>query len=270
MEAQRYPEDFDGIVAGAPAANWSGRALQSLWVAQAVQRTTASYIPPAKYPRDPQGRAGGVRRAGRRRGWHPRRSDARASSIRRVLQCQGADAPSCLTAAQVETARKIYENHGAYPGLAPGSELGWATYGGAEAVRDRRRSLQVRRLRRPGVGLPHAGLQRRSRKRYRRSRHDERAQSRPEPFFARGGKLIQYHGWSDPQIPPMHSVDYYESVVEAMGEGGAIRTACSWFRGCSIAAAGRGRTSSTRWRRWSDGGRQGTAPGPDRRRARHE
>ena len=50
MEAQRYPEDYDGIVAGAPAANWSGRALQSLWVAQAVHRDDASFIPPAKYP----------------------------------------------------------------------------------------------------------------------------------------------------------------------------------------------------------------------------
>jgi len=36
-------------------------------------------------------------------------------------------------------------------------------------------------------------------------------------FFARGGKLIQYHGWSDPQIPPMHSVNYYESVLEKLG-----------------------------------------------------
>jgi feruloyl esterase len=36
-------------------------------------------------------------------------------------------------------------------------------------------------------------------------------------FFAHGGKLIQYHGWSDPQIPPMHSVKYYNSVVDAMG-----------------------------------------------------
>ena len=51
MEAQRYPEDFDGIVAGAPAANWTGRAAQSLWVAQAVHKDDASYIPPEKYPR---------------------------------------------------------------------------------------------------------------------------------------------------------------------------------------------------------------------------
>ena len=50
MEAQRYPDDFDGIVAGAPAANWTGRALASLWVAQAVHKDEASYIPPAKYP----------------------------------------------------------------------------------------------------------------------------------------------------------------------------------------------------------------------------
>jgi len=38
------------------------------------------------------------------------------------------------------------------------------------------------------------------------------------PFFARGGKLIQYHGWADPQIPPLHSVDYYRHVVEMVGK----------------------------------------------------
>ena len=37
------------------------------------------------------------------------------------------------------------------------------------------------------------------------------------PFERRGGKLLQYHGWSDPQIPAMHSVNYYNSVVEKMG-----------------------------------------------------
>ena len=50
MAAQRYPADFDGIVAGAPAANWTGRALQSLWVAQAVHKDEASFIPPSKFP----------------------------------------------------------------------------------------------------------------------------------------------------------------------------------------------------------------------------
>ena len=37
-----------------------------------------------------------------------------------------------------------------------------------------------------------------------------------QPFVARGGKLIQYHGWSDPQISPGNSVDYYERAVAAL------------------------------------------------------
>jgi len=47
MEAQRFPSDFDGIIAGSPAANWTGRALSSLWVGQAVHKDEASYIPRA-------------------------------------------------------------------------------------------------------------------------------------------------------------------------------------------------------------------------------
>jgi feruloyl esterase len=49
------------------------------------------------------------------------------------------------------------------------------------------------------------------------------------PFFEHGGKLIQYHGWSDPQIPPMHSVNYYNSVLEAMGGKTAVESAYRLF-----------------------------------------
>ena len=38
-----------------------------------------------------------------------------------------------------------------------------------------------------------------------------------KPFFARGGKLIQYHGWSDGQISPGNSVNYYRSVTALLG-----------------------------------------------------
>jgi feruloyl esterase len=38
-----------------------------------------------------------------------------------------------------------------------------------------------------------------------------------KPFFARGGKLIQYHGWADQQIPSGSSVDYYQTVLDTMG-----------------------------------------------------
>jgi feruloyl esterase len=38
-----------------------------------------------------------------------------------------------------------------------------------------------------------------------------------KPYFDRGGKIIQYHGWTDPQISPGNSVTYYNSVVKALG-----------------------------------------------------
>jgi feruloyl esterase len=213
MEAQRYPEDYDGIVAGAPAANWSGRALQSLWVAQAAHRNDSSFIPPAKYPAihnavlaacdSLDGVEDGVLEDPTRCRFDPA-----------VLRCQAADGPSCLTAAQVETARKIYENHGAYPGLAPGSELGWATYGGLKpfAIGDdyfkyvvfRNATWDYRTLDFNDVA-------------WYRNRTVDALDTDLKPYFARGGKLIQYHGWSDPQIPPLHSVDYYRSVMAAMG-----------------------------------------------------
>jgi feruloyl esterase len=214
MEAQRYPEDYDGIVAGAPALDWSGRAIQSIWVAQALHRDPAAYIPPEKYA--------AIHRAaleacdaidGVKDGIIENPSRCRFDPG--SLLCKGADAPTCLTAPQVEAARKIYEYHGTYPGLAPGSEPGWATYGGPKpfATGDDHFKYVVfgdpqwnfltlefpdaARFRNPVVDAVDPNLR---------------------PFFARGGKLIQYHGWSDPQIPPLHSVDYYRSVVAAMGK----------------------------------------------------
>ena len=50
MEAQRYPEDFDGIIAGAPANNWSHLFTGFVWNEQALLKDAASAIPPAKLP----------------------------------------------------------------------------------------------------------------------------------------------------------------------------------------------------------------------------
>jgi feruloyl esterase len=135
-EAQRYPEDYDGIVAGAPGLDWVARATLSMWVAQAVHRDAASYIPPAKYP--------AIHRAaletcdaadGLKDGVieDPSRCDFDPW----LIECRGADTPTCLTTPQAEAAWKIYAGpgKGIAPGLARGSELGWATFGGRSRFR---------------------------------------------------------------------------------------------------------------------------------------
>ncbi len=64
-----------------------------------------------------------------------------------------------------------------------------------------------------------------------------------QPFFDRGGKLLQYHGWGDPGIPPLNSIGYYESVratvVQSISIGRVSTTAigCSWCRAWTTALA---------------------------------
>jgi feruloyl esterase len=50
-----------------------------------------------------------------------------------------------------------------------------------------------------------------------------------QPLFAHGGKLLQYHGWADPGIPPGNSVNYYRSVLEAMGGLGKVNDSYRLF-----------------------------------------
>jgi len=222
-EAQRFPEDFNGIVAGAPASDWTGRASSALRVAAAVHKDEASNIPAVKYPAihaavlDACDGLDGVKDAVLE---NPRacRFDPK------VLECKGADSPTCLTSAQVETVRAIYASPNnpktgrALTGLEPGSELGWATWGGAQPLAIAFDHFKYVVNKDPAWD-------------FRTFKFDQDA-SRAEqldadtinaldpnlkPYFDRGGKLIQYHGWGDPQISPGHSVQYYTRVADALG-----------------------------------------------------
>jgi feruloyl esterase len=228
--AQRYPADFDGIVAGAPAVNTTGRAAFAIWIAQQLHKDEAGYIPPAKYPAIHDAVLAACDAAD---GVTDRViENPRACTFNpAVLACKDGDGPACLTAPQVESARTMYQplknprtGQVIFPGLEYGSELGWSTFGGAQPFPVATQMYQQMVFKNPAwdyrtlgfdsqmalVDIIEAG-------------NINALDGNLKPFIARGGKLIQYHGWADQQIPSGSSTSYYDSVVKEMG--GASRFA---------------------------------------------
>jgi Tannase and feruloyl esterase len=224
IAAQRYPEDFDGIVAGAPALNATGRAVFAMYVAQNLHKDEAAYIPATKYPAihnavlqacdAHDGVKDGVIE-----------NPTKCTFDPKVLACSGADSDSCLTPPQVEAARKMYQpavnaqtKKEIFPGLTYGSELGWATFGAPQPFGIGTQMFQYLVFNNPGWDYKTMNFD-----------SDMEAVEKAEAglinarnpdlkkFTARGGKLIQYHGWADPQIPAPSSTQYYQSVLDTMG-----------------------------------------------------
>ena len=137
IEAQRYPEDFDGIVAG--DASWDQMRLYAARVALNIfmNREPAAVIPPSKYPMIHNAVLGacdaldGVKDG-------VIEDPARCSFDLATVTCSGEDRADCLTKPQVESAKAmaspiVDRRSGAvlHPGrYYPGSELGWGASAG--------------------------------------------------------------------------------------------------------------------------------------------
>jgi feruloyl esterase len=242
MEAQRFPEDFDGILAGAPANAWTDLMANGIDVAQTLYgRKPTGYISSSKLPAlqaaalaacDGQdGVKDGVINDPLQCHFDPS-----------VLLCKGDDSASCLTAPQVASAKRIYDGRvdsqgkQVYPGLMPGAEDGpnsWTAWitgsGGAQGngaiiVESYFRYMIYGNARWNPLTAKVELIQKAA---------DEKTASTlnaTDPdlrrFQARGGKLILYHGWNDSAISPLYTVNYYESVIAAMG----AQTAESFLR----------------------------------------
>jgi feruloyl esterase len=226
MEAQRYPEDYDGIIAGSATNNWTKMMFGRIWVGQATLGDAASYIPPAKYPVIHQavlaacdamdGVKDGVIDDPRKCRFDPA-----------VLACKQGDGPDCLTEAQVAAARRIYTpatnpqtGQEIFPPMERGSELVWGRLaGGPEPIQLATDYFKYVVFEDASWDFRTLNFDRDVAKAMQRDGGVLSATD-PDlrPFFARGGKLIQYHGWTDQQVMPENSIHYYESVLATVGK----------------------------------------------------
>ena len=224
-EAQRFPQDYDGIVAGAPANNWTRLMVGLLWAGRATLSDPASRLTPEHFAvlnraslnacDASDGVTDGVIE-------NPRscRVDPQ------VVACKGAPGADCLTAAQVEAARKIYgpatnprTGEALYPGLPPGSERGWvAAAGGPQPFPIPDSHFKYVVFEDPKCDFKTLDFDRDVARAERADNGTLTAvNSDLNAFVKRGGKLLMYHGWNDQLITANNSVNYYESVRSTLG-----------------------------------------------------
>ena len=230
-EAQRYPDDYDGIVAGDPANNRIRQTFAFLhsWIAT-HDKDGKPIIPQAKLALLTKsaveacdgldGLKDGVIDDPRRCHFDPAK-----------LLCRSGDEPTCLTAAQVESAKRTYDG---VKNPKTGEQIftGWprGSEGFGDAAGQSWRAYIVDPQEPMRVGFFKYWLFHDPNWDY-RSIDWERDLAYAEqklPYMAavdkdlgafrkRGGKLLMYTGWSDPVVPPQDTVAYYEGVAKTMG-----------------------------------------------------
>ncbi|GAA3856692.1 tannase/feruloyl esterase family alpha/beta hydrolase [Saccharothrix violaceirubra] len=238
--AQRYPHDFDGIVSAAPGAYFGALVLYEAWLTRVnTDAAGGSVLTAPKLPvlhEAVLARCDGIDGLVDRQLDDPRRCDFDPGTLR----CATGDAPTCLTDAQVDTARKLYAGPTdaagvrLYPGNeAYGSELAWygwivpaPEYGEAFA-----RTLADNYLRYAGypIGTPHSSVdavpftQAELRRIGVEGARGNAMSLDLSEFRRSGGKLVLWHGWNDQAIPADSTLDYYERLTRTSGGPAATR-----------------------------------------------
>jgi hypothetical protein len=229
-EAERYPEDFDGIVAGAPANHWTHHLSGFVWDEIALNEKPESKITTEQLPViEKAALAACDAQDGVKDGLIEDPRECRFDPS--VLLCKGAPAAECLTQPQIETLKKIYAGpknpktgEQIYPGYEPGGEAesgGWSPwilglslqslFGNSfmgQAVHEQTNwdwhTMDFDRDVRLADEKTAAVL----------NSYNPDLRS----FRDHGGKLIQYHGWADAAIAPRDSIDFYEKVASFLNQ----------------------------------------------------
>jgi feruloyl esterase len=244
QEAQRFPDDYDGIISGSAMNNWTRSHMAHIWAAQAMLQDGvdgAHFIPASKNElilnsvlnackrTDAQAPTDGFLRNPSRCEWKPK-----------TLVCKaGQDPNTCITAAQAETLEKIYSpwrnprtNEELYPATTLTSALPNAmglTNGPAAKY------LQWIVFNKPDWKYSMLNLD--SDVIFADTNDAEGPQTNAiDPnlsgFQKRHGRLISYHGWVDSGFTPEFNVQYYERVVQLMGkdDAAALKATQDFYR----------------------------------------
>jgi Tannase and feruloyl esterase len=230
MEAQRFPEDYDGILAGAPANAWSTMLAAGAGAMQTLFNDPKAYIPDRKLP--------ALQRAslaacdaldGLKDGIVGDPSKCHFDP--QVLLCKDEDSANCLTQPQIDSVKALYrgvkdgQGKVIFPGYSIGDETSWKAWIVGEDPTSSISSQFVQNYFRymitgdPTTNLLTANVDRLLQESHEKGAPDLDATD-PDlsEFAAHGGKLILYHGWDDPAISPGNTVAYYRSVEQAMGK----------------------------------------------------
>ncbi|MDP9877663.1 feruloyl esterase [Variovorax boronicumulans] len=234
MEATRYPQDYDGIIAGAPGDQWTHTLAGRLWAALPARKGKEYIIPTEKLALLNRtavqacdaldGVADGLI------------EDPRACKFDpSVLQCKPGSTSDCLTEAQIQTAKAIYgglvrpgSNERIAHGFMPGSEFDWEiianTYKLPGSAPD---FLRFWAYEDPAYDSRNfdfdKGWDAINNKKVGGQTMAELTNVKPDlsKFRQRGGRLIRWHGWADTSVAPQSSIDFYEQIVKQETKAGA-------------------------------------------------
>ena len=231
MEAQRFPDDYDGILAGAPANNWVHMLAAGVSLAKITTLNPSAYISSMKLPAiNRASLAACDAQDGLKDGIVS--DPAHCNFDPAVLLCKGTEDVSCLTAPQVGSLRAFYGGgHDAsgkeiFPGLLPGDEnpiwhdwiLGNAPSGSNYVAGYFRYMVYSDPAWQPLTANPAEALKLAAE---RTGKDVDATDPDLSRFAAHGGKLIIYHGWNDPAISPLNTIHYATEVTAKMGAGAA-------------------------------------------------
>jgi feruloyl esterase len=231
LQAYRYPDEFNGVIAGDPAN--VRRNAWALWLAVQTFKDPDDYIPPAKYPMihlavlDACDANDGLRDG-------LIEEPEKCHLGFKTLECKGSDGPGCLTPRQVQTSQTVIspatDSKGdvLFPRLEPGTELEWGRLAGGPNPVD----LFVDQFRYivyqdPKWDWRTFEMDRDSAKANAIDKGVDEMDPHLAAFAKHGGKLLIYHSWAYQQVAPGSSIDFYKSVVKLSGDPPAGQ---NWIR----------------------------------------